>query len=55
MNWKAFLQTIISAAVNAAIGALVAHTSSSVPAGLTAMAVGTAIAHGATSPFDKGR
>ena len=51
MNWKAFLQTLITAAFNAAIGVGVSKLTHSPMAGVGTMTAGTAIAHGMASPF----
>ena len=53
MNWKAFLQTLLTAAINAALGILVSKATGSPAAGVTTMGAGTAIAHALKSPFVK--
>jgi hypothetical protein len=51
MNWLAVLQTVLVAALNALLGALVQHTTGSMGAAVGAFALGTAVAHALPSPF----
>lgn len=51
MNWIAILKVAASAALNAALAVIVNHITSDPVVALGSAAVGTAIAHGVSSPF----
>ena len=55
MNWTAVLQTVLVAAINALVGALVQHSTGSTEAAVSTVAVGTAVAHALPSPFAQSR